>query len=137
MLDSEDALPATHKQVLAVPVESPVTWHVILWILLCLAINSMAQPSSRICGVPSRYRIYLSSSPIMTLADAISALIRMISPLIHLQISIVCASQLVVMSRLEARISGGQDASQAASSRTWPRWLFFVMGPLPAAIKLA
>ena len=44
---------------------SPVTWHVAFWALLALALNSMAQPAGRICGHPSRYRIYLASSPII------------------------------------------------------------------------
>lgn len=30
-----------------------------------------------------------------------------------------------------------QDQAKQAHSRTWPRWLFFLTGPLPAAIKLA
>ena len=120
-----------------VAAESPVTWHVILWVLLCLAINSMAQPSSKICGSPSRYRIYLSSSPIMVLADAISALIRLINVRIHLQTSLVGASQMVVQSRSTLRSAEGQDTIQVAPSRTWPRWLFFIMGPLPAVTKLA
>lgn len=111
-----------------------MTWHVILWILLCLAINSMAQ---KICGSPSRYRFYLSSSPTLVLADAISARIRLTNVRIHVQTSLVGASQMVVLSRSELRTSGGQDTTQAASGRAWPRWLFFVMGPLPATIKLA
>ncbi|KAH7419357.1 hypothetical protein BKA64DRAFT_14188 [Cadophora sp. MPI-SDFR-AT-0126] len=137
MLEDEDGVLGSSHITLKLPLESPVTWHVILWILLCLAINSMAQPSSTICGVSSRYRIYLSSSPIITLADAMSALIRMVSVCIHLQTGILRACQMVVLSRSEVKFSESQDTSHAASSRTWPRWLFFIMGPLPAAIKLA
>jgi hypothetical protein len=39
----------------------------------------MVQPAGRICGLPSRYRIYLASSPIVCAADAALAVVRLAS----------------------------------------------------------
>jgi len=68
-------------------VASLVTWHVIVWILISLAINSMVQPSGHICGATYRYRLYLSSSPILCAVDALSAIIRLIATSICFRIS--------------------------------------------------
>ncbi|KAG4434157.1 hypothetical protein IFR05_010349 [Cadophora sp. M221] len=136
MIDTEDAVMGSSPSS-PVPSDSPVTWHVIIWVILCLAINSMAQPSSKICGLSSLCRIYLATSPIIIFADAMSAFVRIPITSIFLRISPKKASQLVVMSRLENEFNGINNQSQEGPGRTWPRWLFFVMGPLPAAIKLA
>lgn len=111
----------------------------------------MAQPSGRICGVPSRYRLYFSSSPILCAADALSAIIRLITTSICFRISPLKACQLVVVSRFEINIGTQKDhvpstpfipppppkSDLAPVSNFWPRYLFFVMGTLPSAIKLA
>ncbi|KAH9216018.1 hypothetical protein DL95DRAFT_460561 [Leptodontidium sp. 2 PMI_412] len=136
MLDAVDAVMGSSPSS-SIPSESPVTWHVIVWVILCLAINSMAQPSSKICGLSSLCRIYLATSPIIALADAISAFIQIAITSIFLRISPKKASRLVVLSRSENEFSGVNNQSQEGPGRMWPRWLFFIMGLLPAAIKLA
>jgi len=125
-------------------VASPVTWHVIVWILISLAINSMAQPSGHICGAAYRYRLYLSSSPIFCAVDALSAIIRLIATSICFRISPQKACCLVSVSRFEEYIPSTQSAPPpppkprpGPMSNSWPRYLFFIMGTLPASIKLA
>lgn len=98
----------------ASPPVSTVTWHVIFWVLLSLAINSMAQSSGKMCGVPSRYRIYLSSSPILCLADAVSAVIRLVTTIFYLRVNPKKASQLVVMARSEPGGNGRENQATLA-----------------------
>ena len=118
-----------------------MTWHVIFWLLLPLGINSIAQPYGTICGLSSRYRIYLSSSPIICLANSISALIRLCATALYLGITPNKASQLVILARSDYAVQEGETHSELAEgpsqSHTGPRWMFFVIGTLPAAIKLA
>jgi hypothetical protein len=96
----------------------------------------MAQPSAQIIGVSARYRIYLSSSPIICLADALSALVRLVTTSLYFKTSPLKASHLVVFER-SATVTSGEEEEKEPQNHTLPRWLFFVMGPLPAAIKLA
>jgi hypothetical protein len=96
----------------------------------------MAQPSAQIIGVSAPYRIYLSSSPIICLADALSALVRLVTISLFFKTSPLKASHLVVFER-PATVISGEEEEKEPQNHTWPRWLFFVMGPLPAAIKLA
>ncbi|CZR61926.1 uncharacterized protein PAC_11823 [Phialocephala subalpina] len=97
----------------------------------------MAQPSGKICGIPSRYRIYLASSPILCLADAIFALIRLVTTFISLLVGLKKRFQLVAHARLGSERIGEEAHQSPPEAKTWPRWMFFIMGPLPAAIKLA
>jgi hypothetical protein len=96
----------------------------------------MAQPSAQTIGVSARYRIYLSSSPIICLADALSALVRLVTISLYFKTSPLKASHLVVF-EWSATVTSGEEEEKEPQNHTWPRWLFFVMGPLPAAIKLA
>ena len=110
--------------------EAPVSWQALVWILIALAINSMAQPSGRICGARNYYRIYLSSSPIVCVADALSMLIGFALSWRHIS-EYSQAARLVLMHRFDCRI-GKQEVEQ----HTWPRLIIFILGVLPAAIKL-
>ncbi|KAJ6594577.1 hypothetical protein B0H19DRAFT_65568 [Mycena capillaripes] len=99
------------------PVQSgspTVIWQAIAWMLLSLAVNSMSQQSGR-------YRIYMASSPLFCLADAVGTIIRFVTKL-----------------RTGATQPDTTDTviNTPAAGRAWPRWVFFVLGPLPAAIKL-
>jgi hypothetical protein len=131
ILDAEISLPAVSSP-------SPVTLQVICWVLLPLAINSMAQPSGKILGLPSRYRIYLSSSPILCVADAVSAIFGLMSSMLILRVNPIKASKLVMKRRIESVMSVEKVEYRPGrfQSRTWARSLFFILGALPAAIKL-
>ncbi|ERF73578.1 hypothetical protein EPUS_07512 [Endocarpon pusillum Z07020] len=119
---------------------SPATWHVVFWVLMALAISSMAQPAGKICGRPGRYRVYLASSPILCVADAVSMLAHLAAAMYYMGIGPKKASQLVVLARSDdAREGVGIESRPSAGfqSHTWPRIFFFIMSTLPAAIKLA
>jgi hypothetical protein len=56
------------------------------WTLMPLAVNSMAQPGRRICGLPNRYRTYLRCSPLLCAADSVSIIMRLaVSTTYHCQ----------------------------------------------------
>jgi len=114
--------------------ESPVTWHVLFWLLTSLAINSMAQPHTKLYGSSRRYRLYLSSSPIICAADAVSFIVCIASTMLYLRTSPKKASQLVNLLKSDGLST--EKPAEDPQNHTWPRWLFFIMGTLPAAIKL-
>jgi hypothetical protein len=131
ILNAEISLPGVSSP-------SPVTLQVICWVLLPLAINSMAQPSGKILGLPSRYRIYLSSSPILCVADAVSAIFGLMFSMLILRVNPIKASKLVMKRRIEGFMSVEkmEYLPRRFQSRTLARSLFFILGALPATIKL-
>lgn len=116
----------------------------------------MAQSSGRICGASVRYRVYLCSSPLFAFSDGLSIVIRVIAASLYLHISPLKASRLAIITRADERHHTfrnkdscfddpfpepiSHEGSIPPSSNTttaWPRWLFFVVGTMPAAIQLA
>ena len=120
---------------------SPVTWRVAFWVLLTLSINSMAQKAA----FSGSHKFYLHSSPLFCLSETILLLIRISAQSISFKISwakSVHLAQRLRMDNLAACKHAPNDIVStlliAEIQRTaWPRWLFFVMGTLPAGIKLA
>jgi hypothetical protein len=113
---------------------SQVTWHVLFWVLPSLAISSMAQSAGRLCGTSSRYRIYLASSPILCCADAVSMVLSCFTVYISLSVASTQALRVVLGRRMETGHRGLELDHPRRS--TWPSLLFFLLGTLPAAIKL-
>ncbi|PMD44731.1 hypothetical protein L207DRAFT_579660 [Hyaloscypha variabilis F] len=56
-----------------------VSWQTAYWTLIPLAVNTMAQPSGRVLGLPPKYHTYLRCSPIICAVDTLSILIHLIS----------------------------------------------------------
>lgn len=75
--------PLTDQHLLIVPATpappAEISWQVLFWLLVPLAVNVMSQPSGRVCSIPRQHRTYLRASPIICLADVISILIRLTS----------------------------------------------------------
>jgi hypothetical protein len=112
----------------------------------------MTQPSGRLCGASARYRVYLCSPPLFCFADGLAILVRVLVTSIYLRISPLKASRLAILSRADERhhskrnqITSFEDpfpvtvheGPPCANTAAWPRWLFFIVGTLPAAIQLA
>jgi hypothetical protein len=55
-----------------------VSWQTAYWTLIPLAVNTVAQPSGRILGLPAKYRTYLRCSPLICATDSLSIFIRLI-----------------------------------------------------------
>jgi len=130
-----------------------VSWQTIFWTLVPLAINSMAQPGGRICGLPSRYRTYLHCSPFLCAADALSVVSQLAALYLYRKQSFSEAIGTVLHERFEAdkgdehsegqrpAIHDDDDDEEAETlhsleTMTWLRWLWFILGTLPPAIKL-
>lgn len=111
----------------------------------------MAQPSGRICGASTRYRLYLCSSPLFCFADGLAILLRMLATSIYLQISLLKASRLVIISRSDERHHSKRNKNTCfddpspdmihespppGNTANWPRWFFFLGGTVPATIQL-
>ena len=91
----------------------------------------MAQPSGRVCDTPSHHRIYIRSSLIICALDLVSILIRLVFVSWKLEVSLKTSLQQLLRRRFD-----DSDAKESANG-TWLRWLLFVLGPLPQAIRLA
>jgi hypothetical protein len=107
-----------------------VSWQTCVWILIALAANIMFQPCGKVCSQPSRYKLYMRSSPLICLFDAVSVLIRLIVVSAYFQISPLKSLRILVADRFE------EEDSQALVNSTWIRWLMFVLSALPLTIKL-
>jgi hypothetical protein len=130
------------------------SWQTIFWLLVNLAIGAMAQPGGRICGFPSRYRTYLRCSPLICGADMLSIVIRLLVTIIYLRLSLLESVGILLHDRfdnnghtndeihnslaLQAEDNDSEgDGIQTLEGMTWLRWLWFLLGTLPSAIKLA
>jgi hypothetical protein len=134
-------LNATSVPAAASQLPSPVTWHVIIWILFTLALNSMVQPAGTILEItlPERLRIYMCSSPLICFSDALSVLISVSWTHYALRVPWSKAARLHVLKR--HAVDSFQPISEIehveyAKQRGLPRSVLFVIGVLPATIKL-
>jgi len=55
---------------------SEITWQTAYWSLPPLALNTMMQPSGRVCGFDPALRTYLRSSPIVCIGDTTCIIVR-------------------------------------------------------------
>jgi hypothetical protein len=128
---------------------TPVSWQTIFWTLVPLAINSMTQPGGRICGLPSRYRTYLRCSPFLCAADAFSIVSHLAVLCLYQKQRFLEAVGLILHERfntadhaegqqvvLHNDEDDGTGSVQSLEAMTWLRWLWFILGTLPPAIKL-
>jgi hypothetical protein len=118
---------------------SPLAWLIVLCILLSLAVSSMAQPRRKICGVKSRYRTYLSSSPIICVADAISTIIRFIAIKYFLSLDAKTASQLVIKTNsdeFEIQREVESNVNDAFYNQARMRWIFFALTSIAAGLAM-
>jgi hypothetical protein len=53
-----------------------VSWQTCFWILVTLALNTMAQPCGKVCNSDSRYSMYMLSFPFICIADMLSIFSR-------------------------------------------------------------
>jgi hypothetical protein len=112
-----------------------VQWQTAFWCLVSLAVLTMSQPCGKVCTLPSRYRTYLRSSPMLCAADTLSIIVRWTAMSIYLRMSPIQALRLLQRDRFEH----GEEAEglQNLGSSTFGRWIFTVIGPLPVMIKMA
>lgn len=100
-----------------------------------LVTNIMTQPSGRVLSLPSRYRTYLRSSPIICALDALAFLLRVFITPYLLPISLHQALDAVLRERYKD-IEDASEGLQSLEKQTWLRWVFFIVGTLGPSIKL-
>ncbi|PVH89500.1 hypothetical protein DL98DRAFT_102290 [Cadophora sp. DSE1049] len=142
MNSSTNAVPVHQANSVGVP------WQTIFWTLVPLAISSMSQPGGRICGLPSRYRTYLRCSPLLCAADTLSIVINLTVLYFYQKQYFSEAVAITLQARLNNDTeeestemdvmdeSNNIEGVQSLENMTWLRWLWFVLGTLPPAIKL-
>lgn len=114
-----------------------VSWQTLFWITTTLALNSMTQPCGQVCRTPSRYRTYLRSSPLICVLDIINLWSKWIYLAYSRRLSLSHSAKLVITERFGANAPApAEGGNEKSESSTWLRWLLFVMGPLPQAVRL-
>lgn len=86
--------------------------------------------------------IYLHSSPAFCAADTMLMLLRILATSVTRKTPPLKSIEIISLLRNDGYFSGTEDQYYLAQSprhetpQTWPRWMLFIMGTLPAAIKL-
>lgn len=117
---------------------STVSKHVLLWTLLTIITNTMAQSAA----IDNNNTVYYHSSPLYSLAHVIWIWIHAIAHFITCKDKTGSISQMLLFAKQSTNVffkdENGKPSTVTipASSKTWPRWLFFILGSLPATIKL-
>jgi hypothetical protein len=117
------------------PALPEVSWQTCFFILVTLGLNTMAQPGGRVCGIDARYSTYMRSSPFLSIGDVLSIFFRLSYNGLQFNTSPRACVQQVVNDRFES--NGSVDGLESLTSTTWMRWLLFILGPLPQAVRLA
>ncbi|KAH7400133.1 hypothetical protein BKA64DRAFT_707818 [Cadophora sp. MPI-SDFR-AT-0126] len=124
-----------------------IPWQTIFWTLVPLAISSMSQPGGRISGLPSRYRTYLRCSPVLCAADTLSIFTNLTTLCFYQKYSFTEAVAITLQARLNNDLQEEAtemdvideyneiEGIQSLENMTWLRWLWFILGTLPPAIK--
>lgn len=132
--------------------DSQVSWQSCFWALVPLALSTMTQPTGKVFyTLPSHVGFYLRVSPIICALDATGTLVVYLRYLC-LTVSFRHAATLVMDARTRDHLFGEWGISRRAQSTTdvttrvnslqalesiaSVRWLIFMLGALPQAIKI-
>ncbi|KAF2001537.1 hypothetical protein P154DRAFT_619221 [Amniculicola lignicola CBS 123094] len=123
-----------------------VSWQSAFWSLPPLAINTMMQPSGRVCAFHPSLRTYLRSSPIVCAVDAVFILVRfsiymlldkLHSPALAAKRVLAVRNQPSGESKGVEGMKGRRDRGlQELEQKSFFRILWFVAGVLTQTVKL-
>lgn len=113
---------------------NPVPWQSALWALTALALNSMTLRSSLDPSSMTSNISLLRSSPFICVADCIISLLWILTGWFY---GDSAATSIRLMSMGTARGTGDAGEDNPNEATTSVGVIFFVLGPLPQAIKLA
>ncbi|KAI9859670.1 MAG: hypothetical protein M1813_006601 [Trichoglossum hirsutum] len=111
-----------------------MSWQSAFWLLVALALNSMMQPSGRVCGFPPAYRTPLRSSPIVCLVDATEVLFQLAYYILHGNWPWKAAQE-VTRHRFQ-NFDRDNDGLAKVEENKHVRLVLFVLGVLPQVVKL-
>jgi len=123
---------------------SPVSWQVLVWILLTLAINSMAAQISSLKTPNQIYQqVFIASSPVICIMNAVQSFLRLLFLILYLKFPLREACQLIVIKKSNpttedhfVHLRNKFYKDEGVESFTFARLIFFVIGTLPAVVKL-
>ena len=114
--------------------QASVPWPLCTIIMFLLVVNTMAQPAGRLCRHHRLRRTYLISSPLMCICDLIFVIGHLSSARLYKLFGGSTGMMLLLSERFSAPVP--EDHLHALVQHTRLRWLFFVLGPLPAVLLL-
>lgn len=117
--------------------DSLVSWQSAFWSLPPLALNTMMQPSGRVCGFHPSLRTYLRSSPIVCAVDAILILLRLAIYICRGDAPSVAAQRVRTVRSQGAEHMPLAGGLQELEQMPFLRIFWFVFGTLSQLVKLA
>jgi hypothetical protein len=114
---------------------SEITWPTAYWSLPPLAINTMMQPSGRVCGFDPSLRTYLRSSPIVCIGDATCIIVRF-TAYVRRGLSLATAAKRTKIDRERDNDVSSGEMQSLLEQAVWLRIMCFVFGALFQIIKL-
>lgn len=111
----------------------PVSWFSLFWGILPIALNSMSQPSGKVCDSPAGIGFMLRSSPIICVFDILIMVVRIIYHSIS-RGSIREASQVVIIQRFTFDDDNSGTFSDFRNNAIF-RWISFAL-MVAQAVKL-
>ncbi|KAH8650393.1 hypothetical protein BGZ60DRAFT_196354 [Tricladium varicosporioides] len=118
-------------------VTATMSWQSAIWILIPLALSAMTQPSGNFCTFPGRLQTYLRASPFVCASDTLAIILQIIKNMVN-----GMRLRHAIRATLIPRFVGPDEQSSTAQSLqpleqlTFMRWILFILGTLPQAIKL-
>ena len=113
-----------------------VSWQTAFWTLVPIAINSMCQPCGKILGQPSKYGFYLTSSPIICVANASELVLNLLWRSCSTR-SVKTAASLTANEVFEDLKDPGRHGELAQlQDIKLVRFLVFAFGAMPQVVKL-
>ena len=112
-------------------------WQVAYFWLVCLALNSMTQPSGRVCDLPTKHRFILRSSPIICAFDGFGVLAIWLWHMFwHLEAPSTAARRIARARFRDVEEEAGEDSLSSLEKNVLFRYTVFLLGALPQAVKL-
>lgn len=113
-----------------------ISWQSAFWSLPPLAINTMMQPTGRVCGFDPSLRTYLRASPIICAFDTITILTRFIAYR-RLGFSSPLAAKKILNARGHNEEDNEPGGIRILEQVLFLRCVWFIVGVLPQVIKLS
>jgi hypothetical protein len=113
-----------------------VSWPTVFFWIVCFALNTMSQPTGRILGLSYRYPSILRSSPIAYAFDAINVLVSWRILVVYSRLPGRLAATQILKDRMTDTKDQTLHAIRSLKEQSKVRWIGFVLGVLPQAIKL-
>ncbi|KAL5336141.1 hypothetical protein BJX70DRAFT_291886 [Aspergillus crustosus] len=119
---------------------SEISWPTLFFWMACFALNSISQPSGRVLGTPYRHQSILRGSPIICAFDAInivaSWLIHLLFPIARPAGVRLAATRVLLQRFIDEQGNPDLPAIKSLQAQSRARWVGFLLGVLPSAIKL-